>query len=76
LVDIIASEREILMDDKICPKCSTPMNLAETMGAIPKHIGEGARLRSDKTPAISTSDVLTVTLYYCPSCRFVELYAA
>lgn len=65
------------IDNKICPKCTDVMTLVKTTGAIPKCIEEvGGRSVGDKTPAISISDVLTVEMYYCPSCRFVELYAA
>ena len=64
------------MDEKLCPKCSQPMNLMDSLTGLPRYTHVGARAVSDETPAISLSDVLTVELYFCPNCRFVEMYGA
>ena len=61
---------------KVCPKCSDSMHKLDVLTAIPQYIHEGARMFSDKTPAISLSSVFPVEMYMCESCRFVELYAA
>jgi hypothetical protein len=63
------------MDDKICPKCATPMNLVEVGIGLPKLVGEGVRSVADKKPSISISGTLPAVAYLCPSCRFLEFYA-
>jgi|GEM_PF-7055821 len=64
------------MNEKVCPKCNTPMNLMDILVGLPRYTREGARAVNDKTPAISVSDVLTAELYFCPNCRFLEMYGA
>lgn len=60
----------------VCPKCSERMNLVPGLSAIPTHIGSGVRSPTDKSPRFSLSEALTVEVYFCPNCRFIELYAA
>jgi hypothetical protein len=53
------------------------MNNLDTVAALPKHLNpEVGRVVGDPSPAISLSDVWAVEMYFCPNCRFVELYAA
>jgi Zn-finger nucleic acid-binding protein len=60
---------------KTCPKCSDVLSKVDVTVALPRCIDDGIRKVGDPTPAISLSSVLPVEMYYCPTCRFVELYA-
>ena len=62
---------------KPCPRCSGEMAKLDTVAALPKVLHpEKARAVGDPTPAISISDVWCVEIYFCQTCRHVELYAA
>jgi hypothetical protein len=52
------------------------MRTVDVVGAIPVYKGPstGKKL-GDPTPVISTSDVLTVEMFLCPDCRFLEFHA-
>jgi len=64
-----------VIERKICPKCKDVLKKLAVSPALPTYIGKPGRTSDDKTPAISTTEVWTVEMYHCPTCRFVELYA-
>jgi predicted nucleic-acid-binding Zn-ribbon protein len=55
-------------DNKLCPKCNTPME--EQLGCVVplEIIGLGQK-------PISTQQGLKVMPYHCPKCRYLELYS-
>ena len=62
------------IDRKMCPKCSEEMRQLEIILALPKYI------EHDDTPKdgsnINLKGAFGLEVYWCPACRFVELYAA
>jgi hypothetical protein len=65
-----------VVNHKLCPKCETViMKKMPTSGTLPKYIGKSGTPLGDPTPVISQSDVFVAEVYFCPMCRFVELYA-
>ena len=57
-----------------CPKCATPMMIHEVARALPQYIDSEHREKAD-SPNISTKYALPVELWFCPHCRFLELFA-
>lgn len=69
------SGKTIPVGRKTCPKCSDTMTKYDAVSALPRNLDNGPRKLNDPTQIISLSSVFAVDVYWCPSCRFVELYA-
>jgi hypothetical protein len=65
-----------VVDIKTCPKCSERMNLMPVVATLPRYTGKDATRVGDPTPTVSLSEPLTIEVYFCPNCRFLELYGA
>lgn len=59
-------------EQKLCPKCKNPLRLHEYTVALPAHLDE--RLVYDGRK-FTDRQALAVRPYFCPLCRYVELYA-
>ena len=57
-------------ENKICPKCSQPMNKGEIQLGLPFYLEQN--IRND---AISLKQALRLQPYICSGCRLVEVYA-
>lgn len=58
-------------EEKLCPKCETPMRLHEYTLALPIHLDERYERQGRK---FSDQNALAVRPYFCPKCRYIELY--
>jgi len=63
-------------DVKTCPKCSENMCQVEAAGFIPLRSDYGPASEGHRSSNQPTLKPLGVQLFYCPECRFVEMYAA
>jgi hypothetical protein len=64
------------MTHKTCPKCSTKMELHDTVFAIPMSASRYAADSDLEGRKASLTQVMRVAAYSCPTanCRLVELY--
>ena len=60
---------------KICPKCSTAMELEEGGATLPKPTRPGSELFAETMHAAHPAGGFQLTVYHCPKCRLIELYS-
>jgi DNA-directed RNA polymerase subunit M/transcription elongation factor TFIIS len=67
----LAQEDAKMASKKVCPKCQTEMTASQSQAVLPSQLDTAL---ADQATAFSLKIGLPVQPYYCPKCRYVEMY--